>query len=100
MAVLAAILPLVSRSSTLALELYRFAAAEPDTTKDLIRTAKSINNLALIVKQVGTIIKEDDRLLSAEVCSGTLVLCFRLTAYSLGYRNTRRHCRTMHGYLE
>lgn len=66
MAVLAAILPLVSRSSTLALELYRFAAAEPDTARDLIKTAKSINNLALIVKQVGTIIKEDDRLLSAE----------------------------------
>ncbi|KAF2683490.1 hypothetical protein K458DRAFT_47157 [Lentithecium fluviatile CBS 122367] len=66
MAALAAILPIVSRSSTLALELYRFAATESDTARDLIRTAKSINNLALIVKQVGTIIKEDDRLLSAE----------------------------------
>jgi hypothetical protein len=68
MAVLAAILPLVSQSSTLALELYRFAAAEVDTTRHLIRTAKSITSLALVVKQVGTVIKEDDRLLSAEVC--------------------------------
>lgn len=69
MAVLAAILPLVSRSSSLALELYRLVASEPDAARDLLRTAKSINNLALVVKQVGTIIKEDDRLPSAEVCS-------------------------------
>jgi hypothetical protein len=77
MAVLAAILPLVSRSSALALELYRFAAAKPDAARDLIRTAKSINNLALIVKQVGTIIKEDDRLLSPEVSSTVSSLPYR-----------------------
>lgn len=67
MAVLAAILPLVSRSSALALELYRLAAGEPEAAKELVKTAKSISNLALIVKQVGTIVKEDDRLPSEDV---------------------------------
>ncbi|KAF1974091.1 hypothetical protein BU23DRAFT_505908, partial [Bimuria novae-zelandiae CBS 107.79] len=66
MAVLAAILPLVSQSSTLALVLYRLAATDTYAAKDLLRTAKAISNLALIVKEVGTIIKEDDRLPSPE----------------------------------
>lgn len=69
MAVLAAILPVVSRSSCLALELYQFAASSPGEAKDLIKVAKAINNFASILKQVGTIIKEDDRLPSYEVCS-------------------------------
>lgn len=68
MAVLAAILPVVSRSSCLALELYQFAASSPGEAKDLIKVAKAINNFASILKQVGTIIKEDDRLPSYEVC--------------------------------
>ena len=68
MAVLAAILPVVSRSSCLALELYQFAASSPREAKDLIEVAKAINNFASILKQVGTIIKEDDRLPSYEVC--------------------------------
>jgi len=68
MAVLAAILPVVSRSSCLALELYQFAASSPGEAKDLVKVAKAINNFASILKQVGTIIKEDDRLPSYEVC--------------------------------
>lgn len=68
MAVLAAILPLVSQSSALALVLYHLAAADAHTAKELLEAAKAISNLALIVKEVGTIIKEDDRLPSAEVC--------------------------------
>ncbi|KAF1953960.1 hypothetical protein CC80DRAFT_134106 [Byssothecium circinans] len=66
MAVLAAILPIVSRSSALAVHLYSLAAVEADTTKDLLKTAKYINNVSLIVKQLGTIIKEDDRLPSSD----------------------------------
>ncbi|KAF9730540.1 hypothetical protein PMIN02_001479 [Paraphaeosphaeria minitans] len=66
MAVLAAILPLVSQSSALALVLYRLAAADAYAAKELLKAAKAISNLALIVKEVGTIIKEDDRLPSAE----------------------------------
>ena len=67
MAVLAAILPAVSRSSCLALELYQFAASSPGEAKDLLKIAKAINSFASILKQVGTIIKEDDRLPSYEV---------------------------------
>ncbi|KAF3005848.1 hypothetical protein E8E13_008803 [Curvularia kusanoi] len=66
MAVLAAILPVVSRSSYLALELYQFAAESPKEAKDLLKVARAINNFASILKQVGTIIKEDDRLPSYE----------------------------------
>lgn len=68
MAVLAAILPVVSRSSCLALELYQFAASSPGEAKNLVLVANAINNFASILKQVGTIIKEDDRLPSFEVC--------------------------------
>lgn len=67
MAELAAILPTVSRSASLALELYRIAASTQDVARDYIKVAKSINSFASIVKQVGTIIKEDDRLPSHEV---------------------------------
>ncbi|KAJ4312713.1 hypothetical protein N0V94_007314 [Neodidymelliopsis sp. IMI 364377] len=66
MAVLAAILPVVSRSSCLALELYQFAASSPGAAKDYVKVAKAINNFGSILKQVGTIIKEDDRLPSFE----------------------------------
>jgi hypothetical protein len=67
MAVLASILPVVSRSSALALELYRVAAEQPEAAKELVGAASQINGFALILKQVGTIIKEDDRLPSPEV---------------------------------
>jgi hypothetical protein len=69
MAVLAAILPVVSRSSSLSLELYQFAALSPKEAKDSLEVARAINNFASILKQVGTIIKEDDRLPSYEVRS-------------------------------
>ena len=68
MAVLAAILPVVSRSSALALDLFKTAAASPDAAKELVEIANRINGFASILKQVGTIIKEDDRLPSPEVC--------------------------------
>jgi hypothetical protein len=67
MAVLATILPVVSRSSALALELYRVAAESPKVAKEFIKVASVINGFASILKQVGTIIKEDDRLPSPEV---------------------------------
>jgi len=68
MAVLAAILPIVSRSSCLALELYRFAASSSTEAESFLKVARAINGFAAILKQVGTIIKEDDRLPSYEVC--------------------------------
>ena len=68
MGVLDAILPVVSQGSGLALELYRVAASSQDeAAKDLTKAASAINNFASILKQIGTIIKEDDRLPSHEV---------------------------------
>ncbi|CAA9962257.1 hypothetical protein PTMSG1_05633 [Pyrenophora teres f. maculata] len=66
MAVLAAILPVVSRSSSLALQLFGIAAASPEAARDFVAVASKINGFAAILKQVGTIIKEDDRLPSLE----------------------------------
>ncbi|KAG9196707.1 hypothetical protein G6011_01828 [Alternaria panax] len=66
MAVLADILPVVSRSSALALKLYGIAAESPASAKDLVGVANGINGFAAILKQLGTIIKEDDRLPSPE----------------------------------
>jgi|TARA_R110002003_G_scaffold110_2_gene9256 phosphohistidine swiveling domain-containing protein len=69
MAVLDSILPVVSRSSALALGLYRVAASCPnEAAKDLIHAASTTNSFASTLKQIGTIIKEDDRLPSHEVC--------------------------------
>jgi hypothetical protein len=69
MAVLEAILPAVARSSSLSLELYQIAAScQNDAAKDLITAANAINNFASIVKQIGTLVKEDDCLPSNEVC--------------------------------
>ncbi|KAH7069410.1 hypothetical protein FB567DRAFT_221740 [Paraphoma chrysanthemicola] len=67
MAVLDSILPVVSRSSALALELYRTAAScENEAAKDFIHAASVTNTFASTLKQIGTIIKEDDRLPSHE----------------------------------
>ncbi|KAH8726304.1 hypothetical protein GQ44DRAFT_192456 [Phaeosphaeriaceae sp. PMI808] len=67
MAVLEAILPVAGHSSVLALELYRVAALSQDeAARDSIQAASAINNFASILKQIGTIIKEDDRLPSHE----------------------------------
>lgn len=68
MAVVASILPVVSRCSTLTLEIYQVASTTVDFAKDLSQAAGSISNFALVLKQVGTIIKEDDGLPSLEVC--------------------------------
>jgi hypothetical protein len=69
MAALAAILPEVSRNSSLVLELYQLAASTQDeAAKKLISLAKSVNSFSAVLKQVGAIIKEDDRLPSYEVC--------------------------------
>ena len=75
MAVLAAILPVVSRSSALALELFKTAAACPEAAKELVEVANKINGFASILKQVGTIIKEDDRLPSPEVSQDSVQGC-------------------------
>jgi hypothetical protein len=70
MAVLEAILPAVARCASLSLELYRIAiSSQNEAARDLITTASAINSFASILKQIGTIIKEDDRLPSNEVCS-------------------------------
>ncbi|KAI4951435.1 hypothetical protein J4E91_004145 [Alternaria rosae] len=66
MAVLADILPVVSRSSALALKLYGVAVESPEAAKDLVAVANKVNGFAAILKQLGTIIKEDDRLPSPE----------------------------------
>jgi hypothetical protein len=69
MAALAAILPEVSRNSSLVLELYQLAASTQDKAAEkLISLAKSVNSFSAVLKQVGAIIKEDDRLPSYEVC--------------------------------
>jgi hypothetical protein len=69
MAVLETILPAVARSSSVSLEIYRVVALSPnETAKDLIKSASAVNNFASILKQIGTIIKEDDRLPSNQVC--------------------------------
>jgi hypothetical protein len=69
MAVLETILPAVARSSTISVEIYRVAALSPnEAVKDLVKSASAINNFASTLKQIGTIVKEDDRLPSNEVC--------------------------------
>ncbi|KAL6708750.1 hypothetical protein ACN47E_002446 [Coniothyrium glycines] len=60
--VLDAILPVVARCSSLALSLYHVAAASQEAARPLIDTAKVTNSFALNLKQVGTIITENDQL--------------------------------------
>jgi hypothetical protein len=69
MAVLETILPAVARSSAISVEIYRVAALSPnEAVKDLIKSASAMNNFASTLKQIGTIVKEDDRLPSNQVC--------------------------------
>jgi hypothetical protein len=69
MGVLETILPAVARSSSVSLEIYRVLALSPnEAARDLIKSARAVNNFASILKQIGTIIKEDDRLPSNQVC--------------------------------
>lgn len=69
MADFGAIFQIVSRGSALALEFYKLAPTTTiaSGTTDISRVAKSISNFSSTVKQIGTIIKEDDSLPSAEV---------------------------------
>ena len=85
MAVLADILPVVSRSSALALKFYGIAAESPAAAKDLVGVANKINEFAAILKQLGTIIKEDDRLPSPEVREffRTMMQSENVTAYTM-----------------
>lgn len=80
MAVLAAILPLVSQASALALALYRLAATDVYAAKELLKTARAVSNLALIAKEIGTFVNQDDRLPSPEVslCSPFAPHCMLL----------------------
>ncbi|KAH7402063.1 hypothetical protein DE146DRAFT_454513 [Phaeosphaeria sp. MPI-PUGE-AT-0046c] len=66
MAVLDNILPAVGRISGLSRELYRVAAANHKAAQDLIKAASTVNGFASTLKQIGTIITEDDRLPSQE----------------------------------
>jgi hypothetical protein len=69
MAVLETVLPAVARSSTISVEIYRVAALSPnEAVRDLVKSARAINSFASTLKQIGTIVKEDDRLPSNQVC--------------------------------
>lgn len=65
--VLDSILPVVTRCSSLSLRLYQVAASSRETATLLIDTAKTTNTFALSLKQVGTIITENDQLPSHSV---------------------------------
>jgi hypothetical protein len=67
MADFGAIFSSVSRGSALTLHLYKIATEHGPAADDLSRVAKSICNFSTAVKQVGTIIREDDSLPSAKV---------------------------------
>jgi hypothetical protein len=62
MADLAGVFNIVSRTSSLALELYKLASVAPSTLNSINRIAKSISSVSSTVKQIGTIIREDDSL--------------------------------------
>ncbi|ORY11236.1 hypothetical protein BCR34DRAFT_484535 [Clohesyomyces aquaticus] len=66
MANLATIFSTVTRGAKLALELNELAVTAPDATYNLHRIAKSISNFSLTVKQIGTVIRTDDKIPSPE----------------------------------
>ncbi|KAF2280895.1 uncharacterized protein EI97DRAFT_12612 [Westerdykella ornata] len=65
MADFAAIFSAIARSSSLALNLYKIATASPQTA-DIIRVAQSINSFSSALKQIATLIREDDTIYSSE----------------------------------
>lgn len=65
MADLRAIFSFVTRASSLSLSLFNIATKAPDGNF-ISQIAKNISNSSLTVKQIGTIIREDDSLPSAE----------------------------------
>ncbi|KAH7355850.1 hypothetical protein BKA66DRAFT_429360 [Pyrenochaeta sp. MPI-SDFR-AT-0127] len=106
MAVLATILPVVSRSSSLAYNLYRSGAESQESVKDFITIASVINEFASILKQVGTIIKEDDRLPSHEaietledIVDQSQAILADVEAIAF-FRDDSQHTRNVNGRLD
>jgi len=71
MADLARVFHIVSRASSLVLELYTLAATAPSGVRDITTAIASFSST---VKQVGTVIREDDSLPSLEVLLLALTL--------------------------
>ncbi|EOD49197.1 hypothetical protein UCRNP2_4039 [Neofusicoccum parvum UCRNP2] len=56
---LASIIQVVASATRLSLSLYDFAISSPPATREANRVAKSVSLFALMLKQVGTLLKED-----------------------------------------
>ncbi|KAL1623598.1 hypothetical protein SLS56_008238 [Neofusicoccum ribis] len=56
---LASIIQVVASATRLSLSLYDFAISSPSATREANRVAKSVSLFALMLKQVGTLLKED-----------------------------------------
>lgn len=56
---IASIIQVVASATKLALGLYDFGISTPSATRDANRIAKSLSLFALMLKQVGTLLKED-----------------------------------------
>ncbi|KAH7062061.1 hypothetical protein B0J12DRAFT_549680, partial [Macrophomina phaseolina] len=56
---IASIIQVVASGTRLSLSLYDFAISNPSATRDANRVAKSVSLFALMLKQVGTLLKED-----------------------------------------
>lgn len=75
MAVLDTILPEISRSASLSIEIYHFAAScKGEAVQESVSVARSINTFSALLKQVGTLFKEDDHLPSHAVSWPCFVL--------------------------
>ncbi|KAF2084215.1 hypothetical protein K490DRAFT_68998 [Saccharata proteae CBS 121410] len=66
MAEIASIIQVVAWGTRLSLSLYDFAISCPAATRDANRLAKSVSLFALMLKQVGTSLKEDSTIPSVE----------------------------------
>lgn len=67
MADLGAIFSTVSRASSLAFELYKLATSNPHGTNHLSKVARSISTFSSTVKELATVIRENDTIPSPEV---------------------------------
>lgn len=56
---IASIIQVVAAGTRLSLSLYDFAISNPSATREANRVAKSVSLFALMLKQVGTLLKED-----------------------------------------
>ncbi|KKY24237.1 hypothetical protein UCDDS831_g02569 [Diplodia seriata] len=59
MAEFAPIIQVVAWGTRLSLRLYEFAISNPSATRDANRIAKSVSLFSLMLKQVGTLLRED-----------------------------------------